>query len=496
MSGPDLPLTSAQLGVWYSQRLAPENPAYNIAEYLEIHGDVDVDLLVVALRRALAEAETYRLRFRLENGTPRQYLDASVEHRIHVADLGASVNPREAAEKWMAADLDRPVDLLAGPPSAHAVFRLGPDRVVWYQRVHHLVLDGTSLSVFAARVADVYTALASGREPENGVLKPLSVLLDADRAYRESAGPERDRRFWLDALAGLPDPGGPGPDLPSRPVLWIEEIDADEAAGLREAARRLRTSFAGLALSAAALYRQRTTGDRDVVLGLPVGGRTSVRELGIPGMTSNVVPLRLEIPRDGTVGAFVRHTSSAVIDCLRHQRYPYGQILADHGLVGRGSLRSLSVNVMSLGRPLRFADAVATRSGLSSGPVEDLGIDVFERAAGGGVQLLVELNPALHDRAAGAEIARRFRRVLNRLAAASPAESLHRIGVLDDDERRRVLVDWNRTGTEVDGATALDRFEHHVARTPDAVAVVCGETELTYRELADRARGLAGSLRE
>ncbi|MFD5090053.1 amino acid adenylation domain-containing protein [Amycolatopsis thailandensis] len=496
MSGPDLPLTSAQLGVWYSQRLAPENPAYNIAEYLEIHGDVDVDLLVVALRRALAEAETYRLRFRLENGTPRQYLDASMEHRIHVADLGASANPREAAEKWMAADLDRPVDLLAGPPSAHAVFRLGPDRVVWYQRAHHLVLDGTSLSVFAARVADVYTALASGREPENGVLKPLSVLLDADRAYRESADPERDRRFWLDALAGLPDPGGPGPDLPSRPVLWIEEIDADEAAGLRAAARRLRTSFAGLALSAAALYRQRTTGDRDVVLGLPVGGRTSVRELGIPGMTSNVVPLRLEIPRDGTVGAFVRHTSSAVIDCLRHQRYPYGQILADHGLVGRGSLRSLSVNVMSLGRPLRFADAVATRSGLSSGPVEDLGIDVFERAAGGGVQLLVELNPALHDPAAGAETARRFRRVLNRLAAASPAESLHRVGVLDDDERRRVLVDWNRTETGDDVATALDRFEHHVARTPDAVAVVCGEAELTYRELADRARGLAGSLRE
>ncbi|GAA4534965.1 amino acid adenylation domain-containing protein [Amycolatopsis samaneae] len=497
MSGLDLPLTSSQLGVWYSQQLAPESPVHNIGEYLEIRGDVDVDLLVVALRRALAEAETYRLRFRLENGTPRQYLDASMAHRIHVADLSAAPDPRAAAEEWMAADLDRPVDLFAGPPSAHAVFRLGPDLVVWYQRVHHLVLDGTSLSTFAARVADVYTALATGREPDDGVLKPLSVLLEADRAYRDSAESERDRRFWLDALAGLPDPAGAdrARRLPERPVLWVEEIDAAGAAGLRAAARRLQTSFAGLVLSAATLYRQRMTGDRDVVLGLPVGGRTTLAELGIPGMTSNVVPLRQAIPRGGTVGPFVRQTSRAVFDCLRHQRYPYGSILADLGLVGRGSLRSLSVNVMPLGRPLRFADAVATRAGLSSGPIEDVAIDVFERAVGGGVQLLVELNPALHEPNSGAEIARRFRRVLNRLAAASPTERLDRIDALDEDERRRVLVDWNRTGTEALDGTTLDRFEAQVERGPDAVAVVCGATELTYRELAGRARRLAGSLR-
>ncbi|WP_185839804.1 non-ribosomal peptide synthetase, partial [Amycolatopsis balhimycina] len=497
--GPDpVPLTAAQLGVWYAQRLEPENPVYNIGEYLEIRGDVDVDVLVAALRRALAEAETYRLRFRLENGMPRQYVDAGTDHRIHVADLGASADPRAVAGEWIAADLDRPVDLFEGPPSAHAVFRLGPDRVLWYQRVHHVVLDGTSLSTFAARVADVYTALAAGREPVDGVLKPLSVLLDADRAYLGSPVAERDRAFWLEALSDVPEPGGTGAGrhLPPRPALRIEEIDAAEAASLRAAARRLRTSFAGLVLSAAALYRQRTAGERDVVLGLPVGGRTSGQELGIPGMTSNVVPLRLAIPRGGTVGAFVRQTSHAVFACLRHQRYPYGRILADLGLVGRGSLRSLSVNVMPLGRPLRFGAAVATRTGLSSGPVEDVAIDVFERAAGGGVQIIAELNPELHDPESGAEIARRFRLTLNGLAAASSTGRLDRIDVLDDGERRHVLVDWNRTDAVDPGGTALDRFQAHAARHPDAVAVVCGEVEVTYRELAERAARLARSLRE
>lgn len=272
-------LMSGQLGIWYAQQLEPQSSVYNIAEYVEIRGDVDVELLVSALRYALDEAETYRLRFRLEGGAPGQYVDDLLEHPVHVADLSAEDDPRAAAETWMSADMDRPVDILAGPLCAHAVFRLGPDHVVWYQRAHHIVLDGTSLSTFAARVADVYTALAAGRQPTDGALKPLSVLLNADSSYLRSAEYERDQRFWRETLADPPNLGGAGErqarHLPRRPMLHVHTSDAAEAAELRAAARRLRISLAGLALSAAALYRQRSTGARDVVLGVPVTGRTT-----------------------------------------------------------------------------------------------------------------------------------------------------------------------------------------------------------------------------
>ncbi|GAB2887132.1 non-ribosomal peptide synthetase DhbF [Streptomyces deserti] len=492
-------LMSGQLGIWYAQQLEPHSSVYNIAEYVDIHGDVDVELLVSALRYALGEAETYRLRFRLEGGAPAQYVDDSLDLPVHVADLSAEEDPRAAAEAWMSADMDRPADLLAGPPAAHAVFRLGPDHVVWYQRAHHIVLDGTSLSAFAARVAAVYTALAAGREPTDGVLEPVSVLLDADSSYLRSTAYERDQRFWLESLSDLPDLGGAGGNrtrhLPGRPMLHVHDSDAAEAAELRAAARRLRTSFAGLALSAAALYRQRSTGTRDVVLGVPVTGRTTRRELGIPGMTSNVVPLRLAVARGVTVAELLRRTSNAVLDCLRHQRYPYGNILAGLGLVGRGSLRDLSVNLMSLDRPLRFADALATRTGLSSGPIEDAAIGLYDQAAGGGLRTIVQTNPDLHAPESGAEISRRFRAVLRRLAAAPADEFADRIDALDEDERRHVLVTWNRTGTGASGQTVLGRFEAHAARSPGAVAVVCGAAEITYRELNARAERLARLLR-
>jgi nonribosomal peptide synthetase DhbF len=75
-------LTAGQLGVWNAHQLAPDSPAYNVNAYQEIRGDLDVDLMVEALRRALGETDAYRLRFRLADGAPRQYTEAADAYEI------------------------------------------------------------------------------------------------------------------------------------------------------------------------------------------------------------------------------------------------------------------------------------------------------------------------------------------------------------------------------------------------------------------------------
>ncbi|WP_181808309.1 condensation domain-containing protein, partial [Streptomyces shenzhenensis] len=493
-------LMSAQLGIWYAQQLAPGNPAYNIAEYLDIRGDLDPGLFVAALRQALDEAGTFRLRFRVEGTAPRQYVGPPREHPIHVVDVSTAADPRAAAGEWMHADLNRPVNLLdEGPLFAHALIRLGQDHHLWYQRAHHIILDGGSLATFAARVADLYNAPRGTPTGKDSAPRPVSVLMEADHAYRTSADADRDRRFWLDALADLPDTGGParpeGRQLPGRPLLHVTDLDPAEACGLRAAARRLGTGLAGLAISAAALHHHRMTGTRDLVIGVPVNGRTTRQEFGIPGMTSNVLPIRLAIPRGTTVAQFLRGTSRALRAALPHQRYQYRDLLGDLHRVGGGSLWSLSVNVMSLDRPLRFGDCVAVRTGLSSGPAYEPKIDLYDKAGDGGLQLIVQLNPDRHDRAEGAEIARRFRTALRALAAASPTEPVDRIDVLEAEERRRVLGEWGG-GVGVGPVVCVPEvFGLRVVGGRDAVAVVDGCGVVTYGELEVRADRLARYLR-
>ncbi|WP_322755004.1 amino acid adenylation domain-containing protein, partial [Frankia sp. Cas3] len=492
-------LTTGQLGVWYAQQLDLGNPAYNIGCCLEIRGDLDVIVLVAALRRAMDEAEAYRLRVRFDGQVPRQYVDDSRDHPIHVIDLADAAHPRAAAEAWMRADLTAATDLTAGPVFVHAVLTLGPDRHLWYQRTHHCVVDGASLSLVADRVARIYTALVEERDPGEGAPSPVSVLLDAAETYQDSADVDKDRRFWLDALSPLPETvgwdGQRARRMPSQPVRHLTEVGADDAAALRAAARRLKTNMAGLLIAAAAVYHHRTTGAHDFVLGVSADGRTSRRERGIPGMTSTIMPIRIGIGPQTSAARLVQETAAAIRAALPHQRYQYTDILRDVKLVGGGSLYSLIVNVIPVQSTLRFGPCEAVLTGLSSGPAEDLKIEAYHRMPDSGIQIAVDLNPELRDPASARDVSRGFLKALTWLATSDSRARVDHADLLDAVEREMVLERWNDTGRELPTATVVEMFQAQAARTPDAPAVVCAGTAVSYRELDQRASRLAGHLR-
>ena len=118
-------LTSSQLGVWYAQQLDPDNPVYNIADYLEIRGDLNVDVFLESLRRCLDEADTCRLRFHFGNGKLWQYVDDSRGYPIQVIDLSDETEPRIAADDLIREDLGHPVNITGGLLFTQVLFRLG-----------------------------------------------------------------------------------------------------------------------------------------------------------------------------------------------------------------------------------------------------------------------------------------------------------------------------------------------------------------------------------
>ncbi|MFD8008357.1 amino acid adenylation domain-containing protein, partial [Streptomyces mirabilis] len=499
-NGESRELMSGQLGIWYAQQFAPGNPSYNVSEYLDITGELDLALFTAAVRRTIDEAETLRLRFRTEGREPRQYVDDSGDYPFAIVDLTDEADPRAAAEERMRTELTRPMDLEAGPTAFYTLFKLADDRAIWYVRAHHLALDGHSTWVVANRVAEVYTALSEGRSAEVGALQPLSVLLDADRAYRASAEFEADREFWLQTLSGLPEGtvargGHRTRRLAPAPVRLTEDIAPEAAANVKATASRHDTDLARFVIAAAALYQHRLTGERDVVVGIPVRGRgRSEQELAIPGNTSNVVPVRVTFEPGTTAAELVRQTAQTLRKALRHQRYRHEDMLRDLRMVDGGNLFGLVVNVMPFDYSRPIGDCTAFARNLSSGLIDDVRIDVYDRLAGQGIQIDVDVNPDLHDPASGKDISRRFLQMLDWLTEAAPNELVSRAELLDPAERHRVLVEWNDTAVEVPAVTVPELFAARVAGTPDAVAVVGNGVELTYRELDERANRLAHCL--
>jgi hypothetical protein len=118
-----LSLSAAQLGIWFAQRINPSSPAYNIGEYIEIHGSIDPAMFERALQTVISEVDVLRVQFVEYADVPKQIVNPPNAWLLPIIDVSSEADPRTAAEAWMAADLARPIDPTLGPMFGFALFK-------------------------------------------------------------------------------------------------------------------------------------------------------------------------------------------------------------------------------------------------------------------------------------------------------------------------------------------------------------------------------------
>lgn len=494
-----LPLSAAQSGIWFAQQLDQGNPVFNTAEYLDIEGALDPELFATALRQVTREADVLRLRILDTPEGPQQIVEPERDPQLAVVDLTSAADPQARAHEWMRADLQRPVDLASGDQLAtSALFRIGEHRWWWYQRIHHVAIDGYGFSILLRRVAEVYSALAAGEQPQPNPFGPLRSLLEAERSYRESEKCEKDEKFWHDQLADWPDAVSLAGRI-QRTARGFRrqtgELPGSTVRLLEAAAGQSRTAWTDALVAAFGAYLHRMTGSRDVVLGLPVMGRRG-SALRVPGMVVNVLPLRLRIAPGTTRGELVAQVAREIRQLRKHQHYR-GEDLRRQ-LRGGGTDRPLfgpMVNIKSFDYDLRFDQAPATVRNVAAGPVDDLTLTAY--TTGADLQLEFNANPEAYAEDQLADHRARFQRFLAEFATCPADTPVDRIELLSAEERQRILHEWNAPVPGVEQAprkTLPELFEEQVARTPDATAVSYQGIELTYTELNERANRLAHHL--
>ncbi|MGW1751353.1 amino acid adenylation domain-containing protein [Streptomyces sp. NPDC002092] len=493
-----LDVSAAQRSMWFGQRLDPAGPAYNVGEYTEIHGPVDPVRFRAAVQQVVAATETLRVRFTAEDDTVRQLVDPDPARELPVVDLTGEADPRSAAEAWMAADFATPFDLDRPPLFRYALLHLTATHWIWYQRYHHIAVDGYSCSLLARRVADAYSALVAGT-PHVPPAAPLAPLVAADEAYRTGQRHAADREFWTSALADRPDPvslSARPPHVAGRFLRRTGHLPQTAGDLVHAAAEQAGTRWSRVLLAATAAYLHRLTGARDIVLGLAVTARESETELATPGMASNVLPLRLPVRPDTAAEDLVRRTASATRELLAHQRYR-GEDLRREPDWPQDGPRFFGpvVNIMAFGPELRFAGHATTRHNLSTGPVEDLAVNVYDRADGDGIRIDLDAGPDHYTDAELAAHHRRFARFVEHFARAVIASGtpVGQVEVTLPEER----ADARLAGSAAPAGAATtvpELFAARVMATPDATAVIQGERSSTYRQLNGRANRLAHRL--
>ncbi|WP_282256279.1 enterobactin synthase subunit F [Stenotrophomonas sp. PS02299] len=481
-------LTEAQTGLWFAQRLAPDNPSFNTAHAVWIDGPLDVTAFVAAADQAAFEAQAFALRFAEgADGQPLQWYDPAHVPLLSVRDVSAEADAAAAARSLMHADRLSPVDPARDRISQQMLLELGGQRWVWYLRVHHLAADGYGMALFTDRVCALY----AGRMGEP--LPGLAGVLADDAAYRADPRRALAGQWWREHMQGAPAGVGLAGTLAASDdaLRWVQPLDAAFREQLLQASVRWLQPWPDVLAALSAEYLRRMSAADEVVLGVPYMGRLGNASARVPAMVMNVLPLRVAAG-EGSVEAFTRGLGRQLSQGRKHGRYRGEQLRRDLGLVGaQQRLHGPLVNVQPFYKALTLADVQGTLEVLCTGPVDDLTLG-FRGDGQALLDLEIEANPALYSRE---DVEAHAARLLHFVSAALQADDIAAVPLATPEEAQQVLQEFNATAHALPETTLVELLQQGMDRDPHAPALVFGDTTLDYATLEARSFALAAQLR-
>ncbi|WP_280242010.1 non-ribosomal peptide synthetase [Nocardia abscessus] len=488
-------LSAAQRGIWFAQHVAGDTPI-SIAQYVELNGPIDLDLLAHAARQAGREFGTGYLRLIEVEGHPFQFVDTTLDDSLESLDFRSEPDPDAAAHAWMRAEYETPLELTRDRLVRMTMLRVGADRWFWYSRIHHIVLDGMGALTMVQRTGELYNAAVEGREPPPAKAEDLRKIVEADLAYRSSERFNADREHWLAHLDGMADPvnlAGRTAGVNGHPSRVAGALPADTAELLHTVADQVSSGVAPTLVAAFGAYLSAMTGAPEVVLSLPVSARTTATLRRSGGMIANVVPLRLRLTPATTVGDVIRAAQGELTGALRRQRYRQEDIFRDLGwpMDEAGSFGP-SVNLMMVDTRIQLGPVTGRLHVLTSGLIDDLFVNLYPGVGGESTHIDFQANGNLYTDAELTAQHRRFLSFLHRFLAAGPDAPLVTVPVLSEDERADFAPGRGPAGVAARTLPAI--LAEGAARDPLATALVEGETALTYRQVDDYTNRLARAL--
>nr|WP_229898496.1 non-ribosomal peptide synthetase [Streptomyces finlayi] len=508
-------LSPAQQRLWLVNQLRRDGHAQQHSLVLELTGDLDRVALSRALDALIDRHEVLRTRFVAVEGAPHRRVappgtgfPLSVRDLSTLRDIDVAGQLREAESEVA----QQPFDLAADLPVRGCLVVLGTRRHVLVLTLHHIAADQKSMRILWRDLSALYEVFGGGTAPSHGLPElPMGYADHAERQRKwlESEDAKLQQAYWREALTEVPEVLELPTDRP-RPAEQDHRggrvpvrLEQQLTAKIAEFARIHGCAVSHVVLACWALVLGKHAGQEDVVVGAPAParGRTGAERAereGLIGPFANLLALRVDLAGQPTAAALAQRVRDVVRAAEEHAELPFEQVV---DLVGppRSLARTPLFQVLyawegvggGADRPMPGL-RVTQRQGPADTAAFDLKLSLRQRD--GRIEGTLEFATGLFDAATAELHVRHLRQLLTQFAdfPERPADAL---SLLDEAERRQVLVEFNDTFLATDGRGLVERFETQVRARPEQTAVVHRNERLDYATLDRRADRLAHALR-
>jgi amino acid adenylation domain-containing protein len=504
----DLPLSFAQQRLWFLHQLSPDSTAYNLLEALRLEGALNLVALEQSLTELIRRHEILRTTFPMVDGKPVQRIAPPSTVTWQIEDLqGLSTEEQTAQFRQMAiAAALKPFDLAGEPLLQFTLLKLSPYSYILLLKMHHIIYDGWSLSIFFGELSRLYEAFTQGLPSPLAEL-PIQYADFAvwQRQWLTGEVLDRQLNYWREQLAGLTPILELSTDYPRPPVQTFQggvecfQLDRHLTQRLKQLSQESDATLFMTLLAAFLVLISRYSGQLDLVVGSPIANRNSKSVEPLMGFFANTLALRGNLSGNPTFREFHEQVRQTTLSAYAHQDLPF-EMLVEKLQLDRDLSRNPLVQVL-----FSLQNTPQSSSNLSGLIIENMPLPLDVRARfdlevnyweiPGGLEGVWCYNSDLFDATTITRIGEHFQTLLQAIVANQEMR-ISELPLLSPAQRHQLLVEWNDTQVDYPHDLCIhELFEQQVERNPDAVAVAFEEQQLTYDELNCRANQLAHCLR-
>jgi amino acid adenylation domain-containing protein/non-ribosomal peptide synthase protein (TIGR01720 family) len=492
-------LSFSQRGIWFDQIHHANRPLYNIGGYVRIAGPVNLEPLEKAVNQVIQENDALRTVFYEGTPLPVQTFAKNIDVQLHFQDFSEQQAPHQQALQWMEKEFATPFQLYGQFLCQFALLKMAEDCYYGFAKYHHLIIDGWGTALVFQRIEQQYQALEAGQLTTKPAGFSYAHFVQDDQQYFKSELYQRHEQHWQQKYRELPEPLIPyryanqftGIAPSHRQILTIKW---DFYAQLMTFAKDNKVSTFHAILAVLYCYFIRTTGNEDFVIGLPVLNRSSAAFKQTIGLFTGVTPARFNFGTELNLIELMQAIRAELRKDYRQQRFPLQEInkLAGIHKAGRQQLFDITLSYQKHDYLTHFAGYPAKVLTLPNGFEQSaLAIAVEEYQDNQDIRLTFDYNLAAYDDVEMERIIARFESLLGEVMD-KPTAPIRALNLMPAEERHQVLVEFNNTAASYPrDKTIVDLFEEQVEKTPDNIAVVFEEQQLTYQQLNRRANQLA-----
>ncbi|MDJ0840207.1 MAG: non-ribosomal peptide synthase/polyketide synthase, partial [Acidobacteriota bacterium] len=503
-----IPLSFSQQRLWVLNRLESDSGAYNIPFGFHLAGRPDLKLIQICITEIQRRHETLRTRYAMVDEEPRQIIDPPAEAFVTVIDLsGLHENERQPAAQCIQSNNARlGFSLEHGPIMRTVVCRLAAEDHLLLLNIHHIATDGLSSVIFFKEFSTLY----AGRGKASLPALPIQYADYAVHQRNHLTGEVLEKKldYWNNLLQFVPR----FLDMPldkSRPMHQTFsgrachfEIDEDFVEAARALRARLGITPFMLYITVYGVLLSRYANQSQVCIGTPVANRDRTELEDLIGFFVNTLVLPIVMEKDG-IGSFtdllldVRET---ILEAFSNADTPFEQIVArlepERDLARTPLFQAFFSYTDYREQSQSNLKGLRASAGTDDNSTAKFELSLTLVSRGRGLAGSLEYNTDLFEEATALRIVKHFQ-MLAQALVRQPDELLHQVSMLSEEERHELLVNWNQTQKDFGEPTWIHETSARWAQqSPEAPAVIFGDTVVTYAEFHAKTDSLAHRLRE